>query len=460
MIIDPGARRTDGESVRIARDVLCARAITKVCLPEGPDDVARALARRGSRRPVVVGDDRALLHVVTLLHRERTLATTPIAMVPVGPPPAIRLASALGIPTDAVTAARTVIDGADHRFDLLVDDSDGVVIGELSVPYGGTATGTETGTATGTDSTATGFTVPGPTGTRAIGMGVIGRGAAGAGTVGAGTAGAAAVGTEAAGTGPVGTDTAGSADVTSSADVTGPAPSDPAGGGYDGQAEGRHGGQTRERTRSDGPGAASARDAASGPVLAPGASAPGALASGAYNGGDILHGEDGARDDSVPRQRPGSSPVPDRPQPWWSPAARTARSALALLTTPVSGRTGVSGGPAGRRAKQPSVRLRVEADGVLLADLDHPVERVTVATSPLAYDAPTARPPDPANPSSGLAEVVVYGHASGSPVRLRARAVTVSGPDFHYRADAVTAGPVRTRTWRLLPAAWSVTLPR
>ncbi len=97
-------------------------------------------ARRGGRRPIVVGDDRALPRVVTLLHRERTLATTPLAMVPVGPPAAVSLASALGIPTDAVRAARTVIDGLDHRLDLLVDDSDGVVIGELSVPYGAAGT--------------------------------------------------------------------------------------------------------------------------------------------------------------------------------------------------------------------------------------------------------------------------------------------------------------------------------
>ena len=58
VVIDPIARRTDGESVRIAKDVLSAGAQTKVCLPDDPEEFARALARRGSRRPVVVGDDR------------------------------------------------------------------------------------------------------------------------------------------------------------------------------------------------------------------------------------------------------------------------------------------------------------------------------------------------------------------------------------------------------------------
>ncbi|NEC47052.1 diacylglycerol kinase, partial [Actinospica acidiphila] len=56
VVIDPVARRADGESVRIARDVLRAGAAgAKVCLPDGPEEFARALARRGSRRPVVVG---------------------------------------------------------------------------------------------------------------------------------------------------------------------------------------------------------------------------------------------------------------------------------------------------------------------------------------------------------------------------------------------------------------------
>jgi len=58
VVIDPVARQTDGESVRIVKDVLSAGAATKVCLPDGPEEFARALMRRGSRRPVVVGDDR------------------------------------------------------------------------------------------------------------------------------------------------------------------------------------------------------------------------------------------------------------------------------------------------------------------------------------------------------------------------------------------------------------------
>lgn len=133
VVIDPLARRTDGESVRIAKDVLSAGATTKICLPDGPAEFARALARRGARRPVVIGDDRALLRTVALLHRERDLAAAgALSLVPVGV--SVDLARSLGVPTGAVAAARAVLDGVVRRLDLLVDDSDGVVLGGLRIP--------------------------------------------------------------------------------------------------------------------------------------------------------------------------------------------------------------------------------------------------------------------------------------------------------------------------------------
>ncbi|NEC83638.1 diacylglycerol kinase, partial [Streptomyces sp. SID7958] len=97
VVIDPVARRADGESVRIAKDVLSGGAAgTKVCLPDGPEEFDRALARRGARRPVVVGDDRALIRAVSLLHRRRELAGCVLSLVPVGG--ALSLARSLGVP--------------------------------------------------------------------------------------------------------------------------------------------------------------------------------------------------------------------------------------------------------------------------------------------------------------------------------------------------------------------------
>jgi Diacylglycerol kinase catalytic domain len=132
VVIDPAARRMDGESVRIAKDVLSAGARTKVCLPQDADEFARALRRLGSRRPVVIGDDHALIRAVSLLHRQRELAGCVLSMVPVGS--SLGLAEAFGVPTGTVAAARAVLDGVERRLDLLADDSDGVVLGEVCIP--------------------------------------------------------------------------------------------------------------------------------------------------------------------------------------------------------------------------------------------------------------------------------------------------------------------------------------
>ncbi|WP_329219572.1 diacylglycerol kinase [Streptomyces sp. NBC_01485] len=133
VIIDPAARCTDGESVRIAKDVLSAGAAsTKVCLPEDPEEFARVLSRRGSRRPVVVGDDRALIRAVALLHRQRALAECVLSVVPVGA--SLSVAHALGVPRGVVAAARAALDGTERRLDVLIDDSDGVVLGALRIP--------------------------------------------------------------------------------------------------------------------------------------------------------------------------------------------------------------------------------------------------------------------------------------------------------------------------------------
>jgi hypothetical protein len=278
VVIDPVARRTDGESVRIAKDVLSAGAATKVCMPDGPEEFARVLARRGSRRPVLVGDDRALMRAVSLLHRQRELAGCALSMVPVGG--GLSLAGALGVPTGAVAAARAVLDGVVRRMDLLVDDSDGVVLGALRIPS-----------------------------------------------------------------------------------------------------------------------------------LPPMREAPqvGAVPSASGSGSGHL----------------------------W---LRTCQSLVRTLVPARPSREALPGVP-----RLGPARLRVEVDGVTLVDLDQPVEGISVTPG-----------------ASGLAEVEVRPVSVGaeaSPLYARGRSVTVSGADFRYRADAVVAGPVRTRTWVVREGAWGLTLP-
>ncbi|WP_370592678.1 diacylglycerol kinase family protein [Streptomyces sp. NBRC 109706] len=137
IVIDPTARRVDGESVRIAKDVLCAGAAdaVKVCVLDQPGSMPRALARRNGRQVVVVGDDRALLRAVRLLHGEGALDARPLGVVPVGR--SVSVARALGVPTDAVSASRAVLAGHTRRLDVLTDDAGGVVLGGLGIPAPG-----------------------------------------------------------------------------------------------------------------------------------------------------------------------------------------------------------------------------------------------------------------------------------------------------------------------------------
>lgn len=135
LVVDPAARAADGESVRIAKDVLCAGAgSVKIVFPESAEEAERALAHRGRRRPVLLGDDLALLRTVRALHRDRTLHEAPLALVPIGQRSA--LARGLGVPGDVPAAARAVLDGAHRELDLLVDESGGIVLGALSIPCG------------------------------------------------------------------------------------------------------------------------------------------------------------------------------------------------------------------------------------------------------------------------------------------------------------------------------------
>jgi hypothetical protein len=137
IVIDPTARRMDGESVRIARDVLCAGARdATVCVLDKPQAITQALGRRAGSwsRVVIVGDDRALLRAVRVLHLHGWLGASPLAVVPVGPDPSVAVARALGVPTNAVAASRAVLSGTDQRLDLLTDDTGGVVLGALGIP--------------------------------------------------------------------------------------------------------------------------------------------------------------------------------------------------------------------------------------------------------------------------------------------------------------------------------------
>lgn len=281
------------------------------------------LARRGSRRPVVVGDDRALLRTVTLLHRGRELNDAALSMVPVGTAASVALARGLGVPPDTVQAARTVMGGVEQRLDLLIDESGGVVLGGLRISA------------------------------------------------------------------PAGTAVA--------------------------QAE-------RERERSREPAGYEGQE---GPRSATG----GEPERGPHSPSRAVDGADGES----------------------SPWRRACRSLVRTMQVPQQGGRGA----AGRRHW-----LRVEADGELLADLDSAVEEVSVSTEDCGRGMAEVTVRSRSLPQSVLTpKTGAVTDASSGFVRARARTVTVTGRDFHYRADDADCGPVRSRTWTVVPSALRLTLP-
>ncbi|UGQ15095.1 diacylglycerol kinase [Yinghuangia sp. ASG 101] len=138
VITDPAARSVDGESVRVALDVLRAAAPAKIVVPADSAELERALARRGRRRVVVVAGDGGVHSVVRLLERGGELAETPLGVVPVAARPGAdnALAAALGLPAEPAKAARVALGGHDRALDLLLDDLGGVALRSVRIGNG------------------------------------------------------------------------------------------------------------------------------------------------------------------------------------------------------------------------------------------------------------------------------------------------------------------------------------
>lgn len=118
------------------------------------------------------------------------------------------------------------------------------------------------------------------------------------------------------------------------------------------------------------------------------------------------------------------------------------------------------------------LRLHVEVDHHVVADFDQRVLGVTLVPSPAGPVEATVHHASGLLPRLGY---VVGGalRATGLPaarrharygtgrgnVRLTGDQVSVHGVDFWARADGELEGPERHRTWRAVPAAYSMVLP-
>ncbi|WP_161500716.1 diacylglycerol kinase family protein [Embleya scabrispora] len=136
VITDPAARSADGESVRVALDVLRACAPSKIVIPTDPADLQRALARRGRRRVVVIGGDAGVHAVARLLDRAGELGETPLGIVPIDTGSGHGLARALGLPAEPAKAARVALGENERSFDLMSDDLGGLALRSVRIGHG------------------------------------------------------------------------------------------------------------------------------------------------------------------------------------------------------------------------------------------------------------------------------------------------------------------------------------
>ena len=124
----------------------------------------------------------------------------------------------------------------------------------------------------------------------------------------------------------------------------------------------------------------------------------------------------------------------------------------------------------------PFVRLRVEVDGELVADVDKQILMVAVGNG-TSVGGGAELTPD-ADPSDGKADVVIlfatapwarFGFAwhlrraeheqRDDVVALRAKKVKVSGEEFWVSADGELSGPETAGSWQVQPSAYSMIVP-
>jgi diacylglycerol kinase (ATP) len=140
------------------------------------------------------------------------------------------------------------------------------------------------------------------------------------------------------------------------------------------------------------------------------------------------------------------------------------------------GRLGYPIGAALSSFMPPNVRLRVEVDGVVVNDFDHPTLMGSIGNGTSVGGGAELTPH--ADPEDGKVDVMVsravgpvsrftYAahlarkrhHERDDVLYLRGGQVSITGEEWYAAADGEIYGPERSRTWRVVPAAYSMTLP-
>ena len=137
MITNSEAGTNDEETLERALAVLRAATDVEVAATSNQGELDGVLHRRGGRQVVVAGGDGSLHAVVAALHRRHELGDTVLGLVPLGT--GNDFARGVGIPLDAEEAARVIVAGDVRPVDLIVDCLGEVVVNNVHVGVGATA---------------------------------------------------------------------------------------------------------------------------------------------------------------------------------------------------------------------------------------------------------------------------------------------------------------------------------
>src|SRR5262249_15259878 len=125
------------QALQAALEILRDRASVDVQPTSQPGELDGVLQRAGSRRIVVAGGDGSLHAVVAALHRRHELDGAVLGLLPMGT--GNDFARTLGIPLDPEEAALVIASGEVRRMDLIVDELGEVVVNNVHVGAGASA---------------------------------------------------------------------------------------------------------------------------------------------------------------------------------------------------------------------------------------------------------------------------------------------------------------------------------
>ena len=119
------------EQLGPALEVLHGHASVEVAETSNPGELDGVLHRAGSRPIIVAGGDGSLHAVIATLHRRNDLAGKVLGLLPLGT--GNDFARTLGMPLDAVEAAKALVSGTPRPMDLVVDELGEVVVNNVHV---------------------------------------------------------------------------------------------------------------------------------------------------------------------------------------------------------------------------------------------------------------------------------------------------------------------------------------